>query len=104
MARCLKAGIDAPCVYFVDLEARKIFMEYVEGCTIKEVVQQSKLGWRKVLVTRIEPQIIATKIATLLSKLHDANIVHGDLTTSNILIRAPIADDSHLVFISKLIL
>lgn len=44
MARCSKSGIDAPCVYFVDLEARKIFMEYIEGCTIKEAIQTSKLG------------------------------------------------------------
>lgn len=35
----------------------------------------------------IEMDRVALEIGTMLAKMHDANICHGDLTTSNIIFR-----------------
>ncbi len=35
MARCAKAGIETPTVYFIDTIARRIYVEWIEGVTIK---------------------------------------------------------------------
>jgi TP53 regulating kinase-like protein len=38
MARASKSGIDVPTVYLVDLEARRLFIEYVEGSQVKSLL------------------------------------------------------------------
>jgi TP53 regulating kinase-like protein len=40
MARCAKAGIDTPTVYWVDTTNRRIWMEYVDGITLKQQLYQ----------------------------------------------------------------
>jgi TP53 regulating kinase and related kinases len=36
--KCRNVGIDAPVVYFVDLENSTIYMEYIEGKTVNELL------------------------------------------------------------------
>jgi Kae1-associated kinase Bud32 len=72
-----KAGVPVPVVYDVDLVGDRIVMEFVEGPTVKEVLQK-----------RLEdPRAIARAVGTLGGTLHAHGIVHGDLTTSNMLWR-----------------
>ena len=50
----------------------------------------------KVKLTKIDPHSlqIATEIGLLVAKMHNIQIVHGDLTTSNILLRNPPSDEN----------
>ncbi|XP_067645279.1 EKC/KEOPS complex subunit TP53RK [Eurosta solidaginis] len=89
--RCKNAGILAPRILHADLNTRKIYMEYFENAItakdyIQRVVQEYKDSSDEVL------NEFCTRIGSIIGKLHRNNIIHGDLTTSNILIN-PKGDD-----------
>ena len=71
-----KAGrlISVPCVIKVDEVKKEIDMDFVEGLKLSEHLDSMK-NWKEVC------EAIGTNIA----KLHDVGIIHGDLTTSNMI-------------------
>lgn len=76
--RCEKAGVLVPKIFEVDLRQRKIYMEYLSDSeTVKE----------RLLAAPEEAADLAAKIGANVGKLHANNIIHGDLTTSNILVK-----------------
>ncbi|CAD0205286.1 unnamed protein product [Chrysodeixis includens] len=78
--RCKFANIRTPALYLVDFERRKIYMEYLAtNITVKDFI--AKHG-----TANEHFEKIAKTIGETLRKLHDNNIVHGDLTTSNMLL------------------
>jgi TP53 regulating kinase-like protein len=81
-----RAGVPSPTVYEVDTGTCTIIMEYVEGPRLKEAfftMDKSNLKRTCVLV------------GSLIGRLHSSGIVHGDLTTSNMILR----DGAKLFFI-----
>ncbi|KAL6079387.1 non-specific serine/threonine protein kinase [Balamuthia mandrillaris] len=90
-ARCLmkskKAGVAVPALYFVDTNALRIYMEYVEGQTVKH--------WLFAHPEETDNQQLAEAIGQSVARLHSLGVVHGDLTTSNMVL----ADDFKLVLI-----
>ena len=114
-------GVQAPTVLFVDKRSSSIFMERVEGKSLKEVLksiaaEEDEEGEQKKEEEKTTPPRNATaedataapsssspplsssahrravkygrEIGLIVSKLHDGNITHGDLTTSNFLVHA----------------
>ncbi|ORX54103.1 kinase-like protein [Hesseltinella vesiculosa] len=81
--RCLKAGIDTPTLYLVDLNKSTIYMEYIAGITVKQQLLDNQHNTYKDL----DLDALAKKIGTALAKMHDIDIVHGDLTSSNLMLR-----------------
>lgn len=74
-----------PALYLVDLERRSIYMEYVENATIlKDFIDKNISG-----KTDVEHLLdfIGRGLGTLIARLHSKHIIHGDLTTSNILLK-----------------
>jgi len=96
-----KEGIRVPGVLGVDCEpaagqsGRKgiggwMMMEWVDGQTAKEVlmgVKESRKMSGKEEALRGEVQSLMGRIGKILGKMHDMGVIHGDLTTSNIMIR-----------------
>lgn len=85
VTRCQAAGIVTPKVFHMDLQERKIYMEYLNNAiTAKEYIQRTvaneKDNAEEVLNT------LCSVIGATIGKMHANNIIHGDLTTSNILI------------------
>lgn len=76
--RAKEAGVDCPHVYEVDLRDMKITMEFIDGERLREYLERIPLSDRLELCREIGRQ---------LAKLHRAGIVHGDLTTSNMILR-----------------
>jgi TP53 regulating kinase and related kinases len=66
-----KIGIKTPFLYFVDPQRAEIIMEYIDGENVKDILSKE----------------IAFKIGKYVSTLHNKNIIHGDLTTSNFIKR-----------------
>lgn len=95
--RCEDAGILVPKLFNVDFNERKIFMEYFEkAITAKEFI----ISIQKLQVDVEEKLAELTKrIGEVVGKLHANNIIHGDLTTSNILIDKKENDNYNLVMI-----
>lgn len=71
-----RAGVATPALYFVDRETHSLVMEYVEGPTLKEVLQDKGL----------EALGLLEEVGAMVARLHKSGIVHGDLTTSNIIL------------------
>ena len=89
MARLLKMHIvDVPCIYHVDAPACTLVMELIDGRTLKDFIHDEleKLSINESARTEWH-QWIADQVGSSIAKMHDANIIHGDLTTSNIMIR-----------------
>lgn len=74
-AKC--AGVPTPIVYMVDLEKASIIMEFVEGKQVKQLLGQ---------VTESRRRELCRRIGVLIGKLHLRGIIHGDLTTSNMIL------------------
>ncbi|XP_012283163.1 TP53-regulating kinase [Orussus abietinus] len=87
IVRAKAAGVVTPAIFLVDFERRCIFMEYIENSvTLKNYIENYVTG--KDNVNHVTKSIGRT-LGTLIARLHSKNIIHGDLTTSNILIRNP---------------
>ncbi len=73
-----RAGVRTPVLYDVNLKDKSILMENIEGPMLKDVIDDD----------------LAFRLGGEISKLHSADIIHGDITTSNIMLQ-----DENLVFI-----
>lgn len=86
-------GIATPALYLVDLERRSIYMEYVENATVlKDFIDENISG--KADVDRLL-DFIGRGLGTLIARLHSRHIIHGDLTTSNILLKNDSSEPSY---------
>lgn len=77
MHRAKEAGVPTPIVFLVDLEEATIVMEFVEGKQVKHVLNG---------LPQDERGRLCQHIGELVGKLHSYGIVHGDLTTSNMIL------------------
>ena len=66
--------IPVPCVYKVDEKSKEIDMEFISGLKLSDNLDEMK-NWKEVCF----------EIGRNIAKLHDAGIIHGDLTTSNMI-------------------
>ena len=76
LTRALSCGVAAPVPVLVDKESGLLVMEYVEGPRLKEVLDRGDANVQEVFRT----------IGVYVGRLHEAGIVHGDLTTSNVIL------------------
>jgi TP53 regulating kinase-like protein len=74
--RAKKAGAPTPVIYQVDPESATIVMEFVDGDRVRDVVDSLEADERRSLFRLI---------GVMAGRLHGAGIIHGDLTTSNII-------------------
>ena len=77
MSEARAAGVSVPVIYDVNLVENKIVMEFVDGPTLKEVLDRGGDAAREA----------SREIGRIAGRLHRAGIIHGDLTTSNMLLR-----------------
>jgi TP53 regulating kinase-like protein len=72
-----KQGVCVPTIFDVDLEKGIITMEYINGERIKDIFND---------FDEKERENICIKIGESIARLHNADIIHGDITTSNMLL------------------
>jgi len=65
----------------VDHDASRIFMEYIEGLTVKEYLLNCNPSDK-------DAMLLAESVGKVICTMHDSDVIHGDLTTSNMIIRA----------------
>lgn len=71
-------GVPTPIIYDVDTQKSQITMEYVDGKQIKEVLHN---------VENEEQKKLCVEIGKCVGKFHKNDLIHGDLTTSNMILR-----------------
>ena len=78
MREARACGVAVPLIYDVDPEEVTFMMELVDGPRVKDLLE-----------TLEEPAGLCAEVGRVAGVLHSNDIVHGDLTTSNMLWREP---------------
>ena len=76
MHEAKKAGVPTPTIFLVDIKNATIIMEFIEGKQVKQLLGE---------IAENERQSLCLKIGELIGRLHENGIIHGDLTTSNMI-------------------
>jgi TP53 regulating kinase-like protein len=80
------AGVPTPIIFLVDVENSTLVMQYIEGRQVKQVLDA---------LTEPERENICKRIGEDVAKLHNHGVVHGDLTTSNIIL----SSEGRIIFV-----
>lgn len=75
--RAKEAGVPTPTVFMIDTKNSTIIMEFVEGKQVKQVLNN---------LEQDERLRLCRYIGNLIGRLHNHGIIHGDLTTSNMIL------------------
>ena len=86
MHEAKKAGVPTPIIFQVDVVNTTIVMEFVEGKQVKVLLNE---------VESAERQCVCFTVGESIGKLHAHGLVHGDLTTSNMIM----ASDGKVFFV-----
>jgi len=76
MSRAKEAGVPTPTIFLIDVQNTTIIMQFIKGKQIKLLLDE---------IGENERQNVCFKIGELIAKLHENGIIHGDLTTSNMI-------------------
>jgi len=79
MHEAKKAGVPTPTIFLVDVKNAVIVMEFIEGKQVKQL-----LGG----FSEKEREKACVKIGELIGRLHAYGVIHGDLTTSNMILNS----------------
>ncbi len=71
-----------PIIYDIDREENSIVMENVEGTIIKEIFNDLNDS-----IPNTQIKNLCEDIGTNIAMLHNCNIIHGDLTSSNMILQ-----------------
>lgn len=77
MTEARNYGISVPIIYDVNLEEGIITMEYLDGERIKDILND---------ISEKERIQICNKIGESIACFHNNDIIHGDITTSNMIL------------------
>jgi TP53 regulating kinase-like protein len=80
MHEAKKAGVPTPTIFMVDVKNAAITMEFIEGKQVKQILDSG--------IPEAERHELCFKIGELIGRLHVHGVVHGDLTTSNMILSA----------------
>lgn len=83
MAKARRLGVLTPTLYAVDPLLHTLTLEYIEGPAVKEVL----LGFGSCGVDPKKLGDMAVQMGSAIAKLHDGGLIHGDLTTSNMIVQ-----------------
>lgn len=89
LASLLEAGIPVPVLLAAHLARATIVMEFIRGERLKDVVEPLRL--------RGKLPAIFEQVGAGVARMHGLNVVHGDLTTSNIIFESP-PDSDEIAF------
>jgi len=85
-----KSNFSSPSLYYVNLYETYLIMEYIDGKKLKDLFKE---------LSNDELKIIGKRIGYMTAFLHNNNIVHNDLTTSNFIISGYPKEDYEIYFI-----
>lgn len=77
MHEAKRAGVSTPTIFLVDVRNSTIVMEFITGKQVKQVLTEA---------SKKDRQLLCFQIGELIGKLHKKGIIHGDLTTSNMIL------------------
>ncbi|KAH8901010.1 kinase-like protein [Thozetella sp. PMI_491] len=112
LAKCRRDGVLVPAVYAVDETAGWLMMEWVEGAPVRKCINEwlgerpktrdaavpaadhGEMAYAEVTTDQAPLADLMRRIGSAVGKLHRAGVVHGDLTTSNMMLRPRHKDET----------
>lgn len=79
LVKLRRAGIDVPAVYALDWDGGVLLGEWIDGESVRSVAESAE-------ATQLGD--LMRTVGQVVGKMHEAGVVHGDLTTSNMMVRA----------------
>lgn len=79
MHEAKRAGVPTPTIFSVDVKNAVIVMQYVKGMQVKQLLNTFSEEQRSQLCIKMGQEI---------AKLHKFGLIHGDLTTSNMIMNS----------------
>ncbi|KAF2269950.1 serine/threonine-protein kinase bud32 [Lojkania enalia] len=107
LVKCRREGVKVPAVLGGDWEMGWLVLEWIEGRTVRKVLDEwvHRLGLRArdgrdvvdladEVVQRDEGEMrrllgLMGRVGRAVGRLHEVGVCHGDLTTSNLMVRPP---------------
>ncbi|CAE6532908.1 unnamed protein product [Rhizoctonia solani] len=120
LLRCLRFGVSVPGIRFVHADSGVLGIEWIDGTSVRRVLGGGAEGEEEVEVAEDEEieadeqdevdelkevyglteEGMMTLIGEEIAKMHKSDIIHGDLTTSNMMLRQRIqGKETQLVLI-----
>ena len=82
LLKCKQIGVRVPTMYLCDTLTNTIVMERLEqGSTAKTIIDQHLVENNVDSLTSL-----AADVGVIVARMHRAGLIHGDITTSNILV------------------
>ena len=78
LVRARKLGVPTPSLFYVDKRQNAIYMERVPGRSLKELIREG--------MSDEDMEEVGRQVGKHVAAMHDGGLIHGDLTTSNILV------------------
>lgn len=75
--RAKEAGVPTPTIFMVETANANIVMQFIEGKQVKQILND---------LSQAERRDLCRHIGILIGRLHNHGIIHGDLTTSNMIL------------------
>ncbi|KAF5134138.1 EKC/KEOPS complex subunit BUD32 [Metarhizium anisopliae] len=89
LAKCRRDGVRVPAVYAIDESAGWLMLEWIQGTPVRVNINE-RLGSRTVGIENdARLKDLMRRIGVAIGNIHRIGIVHGDLTTSNMMLRPP---------------
>ncbi|KAL7942447.1 kinase-like protein [Trichoderma barbatum] len=89
LSKCRRDGLRVPDVYALDEAAGWLMLEWIQGTPVRININQ-RLGNRTEGIEDDEElKDLMRRIGTAVGKMHSIGIIHGDLTTSNMMLSPP---------------
>ncbi|KAK5987484.1 EKC/KEOPS complex subunit BUD32 [Cladobotryum mycophilum] len=86
LAKCRRDGLRVPAIYGLDEAAGWLMLEWIHGTPVRININ-ARLGNRTEGIENDEElKGLMRKIGTAVGKMHKIGIIHGDLTTSNMML------------------
>lgn len=82
LVRARRARVDAPYLLLCEPLSATLVLEFIDGCTFKAWLYR---GAR--LLGQRAAEAVAYHVGIAIARLHAAGVSHGDLTTSNVMLR-----------------
>lgn len=86
LAKCRKDGVRVPAVYAVDENAGWLMLEWIHGAPVRVKINECLGDRTEGIEEDTELKGLLRRMGTAIGKMHQIGIVHGDLTTSNMML------------------
>ncbi|KAL1729171.1 kinase-like domain-containing protein, partial [Schizophyllum commune] len=98
LLKCLRSGVNVPGVRMVDAADGVLGIEWIDGMSVRKLLpggaedegadfaEEHSASDRTIRLTMGSDELMGY-IGTEIAKMHSVDVVHGDLTTSNMMLR-----------------